>query len=57
MKKLKRWNVSFYREPVYEETQIKAKTAEEATKMFLSVVHDATVESVWELSGRESEQK
>lgn len=54
--KFKKWNITFYRDPVEEETQIRAKTADEAVKMLYSIVPDATIWKVWELKGVEDEK-
>lgn len=49
MKKLKTWNVLFHRDPLHEETAIKAQTGLAAAKMLMDVLPDVTVEKVWEL--------
>lgn len=54
-KKLRTWNVLFHRDPVHEETAIKAQSALLAAKMLLNVLQDATVEKVWELKEKKGE--
>jgi hypothetical protein len=48
-KKLKTWNVMFHRDPLHEETQIKAPSGLTAAKMLMDVLPDVTVERVWEI--------
>lgn len=46
---MKTWNITFHRAPIYEETQIKAKTQKEAITKLLDVLDDVLIDATWEI--------